>query len=240
MVAKKNRALGLSLVLHLGFLCALGMICFRPAAENHPIMVSLGTWPLPVSGPKGVPPSTPSKPAVPVARAPLPSPPLPAKTRPIPIKTIRPIQTKQARPTHQPYPKAQPPDPGPGITTGVKASSPSTLAGNVQAGTIGNPAPSCNQSYFASILARINAAKRYPPSAARRQMEGNVMVSFQLDHLGQLLVDQLVKSSGFRSLDEAALEAVRRAAPYPRVPERIETSPQSFTVTLAFVLKPQE
>ena len=57
--------------------------------------------------------------------------------------------------------------------------------------------------------------KYYPASARRRGIEGQVEVSFDLDTRGMASRLQLLSRSGYRILDRAALETVRRASPFP-------------------------
>jgi len=92
------------------------------------------------------------------------------------------------------------------------------------------------KAYFAAILAKIEAAKRYPAVAMRRRMEGNVEVVFRLGRDGGLLAVDLANSSGYRHLDEAAITAVHRAAPFPPVPKSIKDIPKSLKITISFIL----
>jgi protein TonB len=95
---------------------------------------------------------------------------------------------------------------------------------------------SFDKDYLAAVFAKIEAAKRYPHLAIRRRMEGNVEVVFRLGNDGSLLAVDLAKSSGYRSLDEAAIAAVKQAAPFPRLPESATNIPESLKITISFVL----
>lgn len=57
--------------------------------------------------------------------------------------------------------------------------------------------------------------KFYPMSARRRGIVGEVEVAFELNARGQANMLKILTASGYRVLDEAALEAVRRAVPFP-------------------------
>lgn len=61
-------------------------------------------------------------------------------------------------------------------------------------------------------------AVTYPEEARRRNISGHAMVEISLDRAGNLLSAKLDQSSGSELLDAAALETVRRAAPYPAPP----------------------
>lgn len=101
---------------------------------------------------------------------------------------------------------------------GSGAGSGLGLSGGGQ-GRQGTGAQSALAGYLNAIRARIDAAKRYPPIAQQRRQEGVVVVTFRLTSDGRLLDTPVVtRSSGFRHLDNAALLAVSRGAPYPVFP----------------------
>jgi protein TonB len=52
-------------------------------------------------------------------------------------------------------------------------------------------------------------------------MQGTVEVRFRVGPDGRADAVEIVRSSGHRELDEASLQTVRRAGPYPVVPGRI-------------------
>lgn len=74
---------------------------------------------------------------------------------------------------------------------------------------------------YIGILARWLRGKGtwYPPAARRDGQEGRALVRFSLDREGQLVALRVSESSGNPLLDEAALETVRRAAPFPPPPD---------------------
>ncbi len=69
------------------------------------------------------------------------------------------------------------------------------------------------------IVNRIQKTKRYPARARRLGLEGTVTVAFRIEKNGHLGTFKVQKSSGHASLDRATLEAIRRAAPFPFVPQ---------------------
>jgi protein TonB len=66
----------------------------------------------------------------------------------------------------------------------------------------------------ATILARIEQHKRYPWLARRRGLEGEVELGFRVMPDGSV-ADLRVERSGGALFDEAAMAAVREAAPLP-------------------------
>ncbi len=74
-------------------------------------------------------------------------------------------------------------------------------------------------SWEGRILATLDEHKHYPRSAQVMRREGVVLVRFVLDRQGALLSAGLDRSSGVAELDREALALLRRACPFPRVPD---------------------
>jgi protein TonB len=103
--------------------------------------------------------------------------------------------------------------PGGGIAgTGAGAAGTGTGPGGG-----GQPRPLDLGDLLARIRHRIEAVKRYPEEARRDSIQGTVSVRFRVHADGRLERVELVRSSGSRVLDEASLETIRRAAPFPPV-----------------------
>ncbi len=75
-----------------------------------------------------------------------------------------------------------------------------------------------------AIRARIEQQKTYPSSARREGIEGTTTLAFRIREGGAVEEARVLKSSGSSLLDEASLEAVRRAAPLPPVEGEIRVS----------------
>jgi len=71
--------------------------------------------------------------------------------------------------------------------------------------------------WLGTVRARIKAAKRYPQMARRLRLEGTVVLSFRIAPGGQLL-EVRAHDDAPELLREAAVDAVRRAAPFPPAP----------------------
>jgi periplasmic protein TonB len=78
------------------------------------------------------------------------------------------------------------------------------------------PDPAPDYGRIASACSRrIESVLRYPSLARRGRIEGTATVRFRIDETGVPRAPDLVASSGHRLLDEEALAAVVRAAPFP-------------------------
>jgi protein TonB len=71
------------------------------------------------------------------------------------------------------------------------------------------------------IRRRIEQAQTYPDDARRAGLQGTVEVRFRILTDGSVDAVEVSRSSGHSVLDEAGVETVRRAAPYPVVSGRI-------------------
>lgn len=76
--------------------------------------------------------------------------------------------------------------------------------------------------HFAYIREIIHRQVTYPGRALREGWSGKVRVSFVIQEDGSVSDIRILGSSGYEVLDQSALEAIRRAAPFPRPPVRAE------------------
>ncbi len=93
-------------------------------------------------------------------------------------------------------------------------------------------------SYFTHIKRKIELVWEYPQVAANLGEEGRLTLKFTILKDGRLAGVWLVQSSGYRLLDEEAIRAVREAAPFNPIPERLKKDHlnimANFTYTLGF------
>jgi protein TonB len=65
-----------------------------------------------------------------------------------------------------------------------------------------------------AILRQVEELKRYPAAARIERAEGRVVVKAVINEDGSVGEIDIVQSSGFPSLDKAAMETIRQAAPF--------------------------
>jgi len=65
-----------------------------------------------------------------------------------------------------------------------------------------------------AILRRVEELKRYPAAARIDRAEGRVVVKAVINEDGSVGEIEVAQSSGFPSLDKAAMETIRQAAPF--------------------------
>jgi protein TonB len=71
----------------------------------------------------------------------------------------------------------------------------------------------------------------------RSRGAGTVLVRFKVGPTGQLLSSEIEESSGSKALDEAAIAAVERAAPFPPMPAEIAGEPIEMKVPYRFSVR---
>lgn len=91
-------------------------------------------------------------------------------------------------------------------------------------------------TYESLLLAWIEQHKSYPRLARRRLIEGDGIVRIKISKSGEVLAMNIEKSTDARLLDRAIRNIVRRADPFPPIPEHLGDS-ISFSVPINFRLR---
>lgn len=213
----------------------------EPLAETPPPVVDV-PLPEPVLEQPVIEPPPPEPEPVP---EPLPEPP------PEPVEAIVPVETPPPPP--EPEPKPEPPKPQPVVkrpppekkpqVKKAEAPKPRVAApvsdtgqnqanrqeGRAATGGAGGRSSSAVTSWRSQVQAAILRNKPAPDN----DREGVARVGFSVARSGGLGGLRLTVSSGAPALDAAALAAVRRAAPFPPVPDDID-APVALEVPIRF------
>ena len=91
--------------------------------------------------------------------------------------------------------------------------------------------------YTRVIKERILTYWVYPLSAQRDLIQGNLLIVFRLDRVGNLLDCNIARSSGHEILDTQALKAIRSADPFPPFPEDIKVQSLNINASFAYQLR---
>ena len=92
-------------------------------------------------------------------------------------------------------------------------------------------------SYFARIKRQIELSWDYPSEAQRKGITGELTLRFQISRDGNLTNIRLINGSGYNVLDEAALQAVKSAAPYYPFPVTIDR--ETLAILANFIYSPR-
>jgi protein TonB len=261
---RQDRALawcvGLSLLLHLGVLVALPgwHQHLKPAVQT---VFSASFAPPPAAGPMTPQPPHPAQPKVkaqppeppkPVPRPapqPMAQPVMPALPAPAPTATpsasaplATPVMTAPAAtsnaasvnvpaaaaavaPAVAPAPPSSPtPQPG-----SVSSAATSTAANSNEAGTI--------EQYRLALIGVARKFKRYPTQAMDRGWTGRVDVRLTIGSNGQMQDVVVRRSSGYGTLDNAALDMVRKGAPLTPLPPALRGREVVIDIPVIFDLQ---
>jgi protein TonB len=91
------------------------------------------------------------------------------------------------------------------------------------------------QRYFQEILRRVNAVDDFPKALALRLEQGETIVGFVVGADGRLIDGpHVLKGAGFQEFDAAALRKVRRAAPFPPLPNPGPTRSLRMSLRVTF------
>ncbi|SPD72904.1 TonB related protein [uncultured Desulfobacterium sp.] len=90
--------------------------------------------------------------------------------------------------------------------------------------------------YYEMVRLRIESRKRYPDSARLKHIEGRTTVRFVIDQDGKASDVEVIQAARYQILNGAALEAVKKASPFPRPPAHLFKGPLHMELTILFEL----
>ena len=90
------------------------------------------------------------------------------------------------------------------------------------------------------VKQRIEEARRYPLWARKKGIQGITRIAFTVRPDGTCRDMKIAGTSGSKILDHEALETLKRAEPFPSIPEKISRSPVSLEVGIVFSLQKKD
>lgn len=204
-----------------------------PVAEAEPLEVAVEPEQVPQEQVAAKPIVTPQPPR----RKPEPPKPQIAEAKPVVEPTTQADTTPAAAPAQPEAEKA--------VTAQVESSAGvGGKSGRQETGAVGSSgqdasaggAPGAKADYNALLLAWLEKHKKYPRRARKRGQEGVVMLYLSIGRNGDLLDFRIKESSGYRLLDKATLEMLKRAAPLPPVPAGIQVDRLEFVLPMQYFL----
>ena len=88
-------------------------------------------------------------------------------------------------------------------------------------------------AYLRRLKERIESIWTYPPDAAAKGIYGDLLIKFTIKKNGKLGAVELVRTSGYKTLDDAALRALKDAEPFWPLPD--EWGMEAYTIEGYFV-----
>lgn len=92
-------------------------------------------------------------------------------------------------------------------------------------------------AYIQGVKNGIVRIWKYPEEALQNQQEGRVEVEFTILEDGRLENVRVLHSSGYASMDQEAIRAVKAAQPFHRIPDRLGLRRMSIEFTFNYVLE---
>ena len=213
---------------------------------SEQVMIPEPTPPAPAPPPPPEPPKPEPKPEPKVEPKPLPKPepkkiekpkPEPKKVEKKPLPKPEPRPEPKIEPKVEPTPAITAPSPAatptPAINSNLPANNKSIAATPAQkVAQELNLSNAQSDEDFSKVIAAVKKHKNYPSNARRMRHQGVVEVRFLLKTDGSIDELKVTKSSGFESLDNGALENVKRASSeFPKPKEdRYLRFPIAFTL----------
>ena len=93
------------------------------------------------------------------------------------------------------------------------------------------------RDYTPLVVAKIYKAIRYPNRAADKNQQGTVRIGVTIDRSGELLSVVTTQESEYRLLNQAAIKAVKKAAPFPELPEEMQSDRFEINLPITFRLQ---
>ena len=93
------------------------------------------------------------------------------------------------------------------------------------------------QFYVSDQLKKIYGNVRYPKKALERNQTGSVRVAIVIDRKGNVLKTSIAQAADVESLNEAAMDAVRKSGPFSALPDAVVGTTFEFTAPLKFTLQ---
>lgn len=257
---RTGTAVGVSVIVHAAMLAVLaGRALVELQLAPAPILVSFAEPAARTAGPGERAPELRSAAPAAVLSAPAPVP-EPAIAEPEPTPVEPPIVAAPVVPPPKPdvAKKPSPPKPAktaakspPIATAGAVAPTTSGLAGAASSvagtGTGGTGtderstapawAPTARVRYEELLFAWMQRHKQYPLLAKRRGLEGRGAVRVRIGRDGRVLERSVTRSTGEAMLDQAALDMVGRANPFPAVPSEYAGETFEFVAPIEYRLR---
>jgi TonB family protein len=91
--------------------------------------------------------------------------------------------------------------------------------------------------YSKLVQKRVLSAITYPTKAKEAGFQGTVMLNLKLSPQGELLESTVKESSGYRILDDAAIQRAQDTAPYPPFPPEIKEKEVWVDIPITYQLE---
>ena len=135
----------------------------------------------------------------------------------------------------EPPPVVAPPPPKPEVVEAKE--QPAQVAMLTEQSSSEVKTGSVDTTQFNQYLGKLSEVVQKAAINPRSRLTGTVWVKFKVSPSGELLSREIKTSSGSKVLDEAAMAAIDRAAPFPPIPREASNEPITISVPFKFVTR---
>jgi protein TonB len=175
---------------------------------------------------------------------PMPAKPTPVQAKPTPILTVPNRVSASLPETKAQLQPVETPDISTPSAIIPPASSPQvgfapTNYKDTGGDTVKEPEPQKTllNRYLQEVTAKINAVKQYPRRARKEGWEGTVVIKLQILPTGKVETMVLAEKSPYEILNEAALQAITKAQPFPKFYRGLTLRAITVNVPIQFTLE---
>lgn len=93
------------------------------------------------------------------------------------------------------------------------------------------------RDYTPLVVRQIYKAISYPNRAVEKNQQGTVRIAVSIERSGELVSATITQESDFRILNQAALKAVKKAAPFTALPDEMKTDVFEVNLPITFRLQ---
>ena len=161
------------------------------------------------------------------------APPPPATEMEAPRVVETPPPEKETPIAVQTQPPTPPPPPPSAPSAEAAATADIAAAPSLAPGREDSVSSAVVQSWQRELIAQIERHKRFPVGAAGQS--GVARVAFSIDRSGRVTDVRIAASSGSATLDEAALDLIRRSQPFPEPPAALPEQNLSFVAPVRYL-----
>ena len=159
-----------------------------------------------------------------------------------------PATREEVLPASKPRPAPLPPEPPDRVANEFPPATPRSEARPAEPTPLPNPPEMADDIHFpetrpdysrlvSHVRDGIDQAKRYPRMARRAGYEGRTLLKFKILQSGEVRDISVLESSAFEILDNAAVAAVSRAAPFREQARKIEGEYIEIILPIVFRLR---
>lgn len=111
------------------------------------------------------------------------------------------------------------------------------LAGQAEQRSDVQPDPGILQRYLQRVVKKIHARKTYPRQARSKGWQGTVVITVRILADGTVTQLELAAPLEYDILNKAALEAIKKAQPFPKFPGEMQNPSLTINIPIQFTLK---